>query len=190
MHHSDQCPSSETGRHEPASGRWECAKRHPCNICNYCGKEIAPSGVDGGSWVVFPHDCSQPSPPQPVDWQARALSAEARAAQAEQERDDARNTLRMLARTLPAPPWWNEQDGSDWQPWAEWLRDQLASQGWQDIASAPKDGTPILCWSQFGRIVVAEWSCRANGGWNWNDTEYTFRPTHWMPLPAQPKERT
>ena len=53
--------------------------------------------------------------------------------------------------------------------------------GWQPIATAPKDGTEVLLFDD--RRVVGAWGDRANGSLNWNDSEYTFNPSHWMPLP-------
>lgn len=62
---------------------------------------------------------------------------------------------------------------------------------WQPIETAPKDGTRLLVFDpDVGRIV-------AGAGWD-NDTPAQIRwevmndicvcPTHWMPLPAAPKE--
>lgn len=77
---------------------------------------------------------------------------------------------------------------------------------WQDIATAPKDGTPILIWQPSGhsfgyrgryqpewngpvrwyddaRWAIGYW--RPWGGWgNRNSSEVV--PTHWQPLPAPP----
>lgn len=69
---------------------------------------------------------------------------------------------------------------------------------WQDIASAPKDGTEILCW--FGpRIGVksASWTECASGFEIWCVDDNKFDPypvrgyndpfpTHWLPLPPPP----
>jgi hypothetical protein len=67
---------------------------------------------------------------------------------------------------------------------------------WQPIATAPKDGTPIILAVAGGDYYPrsAWWSAWAN---NWvvreNDaqTEATYlttAPTHWMPLPEPPAE--
>lgn len=56
---------------------------------------------------------------------------------------------------------------------------------WQDIATAPKDGTEILGLDEEGRRRVASWV----GGWSqWqaHPGRYTFRATCWQPLPAAP----
>jgi len=63
--------------------------------------------------------------------------------------------------------------------------------GWQDIESAPKDGTRIMtcCMTpktrfiKKGHITVGEWD---NGCWSGNN-EHGFPATHWMPLPEPPK---
>ena len=67
---------------------------------------------------------------------------------------------------------------------------------WQPIATAPKDGTRIICfWPNYGRHrpVVGEacWMapshlfmphfCHAG---NWTPAD----PSHWMPLPTPPKD--
>jgi hypothetical protein len=71
---------------------------------------------------------------------------------------------------------------------------------WQDISSAPKDGTIIDLWD-------ADWKCRLTDcAWkhhHWNNGipqgQKDWRPadrdgppysrlTHWMPLPPEPKE--
>ena len=59
---------------------------------------------------------------------------------------------------------------------------------WHDIATAPKDMTRILAFApdRLNPIFVVSWSNHANYSFNWNDGEYTYQPTHWMPLPAGP----
>ena len=66
---------------------------------------------------------------------------------------------------------------------------------WQDIASAPKDGTPILGASEVidGLWVqtTVRWESGGDGYWGLlvvgtyaEDGEWW--PTHWMPLPEPP----
>jgi hypothetical protein len=70
--------------------------------------------------------------------------------------------------------------------------------GWQDIASAPKDGTPILIWQPSSqkhvwadgvddqRYAIGYWrTWEPGGGWG-NRNDSTVVPTHWQPLPAPP----
>ncbi len=62
---------------------------------------------------------------------------------------------------------------------------------WQDISTAPRDGTKLLIWER-GRIFAAWWEDEYvwAKGWiddyNRSDT-YTFEPSHWMPLPSPPE---
>lgn len=64
---------------------------------------------------------------------------------------------------------------------------------WMPIETAPKDGTPILGWSDEGVAYVcwAYWATECGGCWRFFDTgkgdTYAFYPTHWRPLPAQPQ---
>lgn len=66
--------------------------------------------------------------------------------------------------------------------------------GWQPIATAPKDGTPVLTWADGG-VAVAEWLPLGDAG-EWipggnvsGDGGYFYlvqEPTHWMPIPRPP----
>ena len=62
---------------------------------------------------------------------------------------------------------------------------------WKTIDTAPKDGTEILCYpSDESSVCIVEWNPDRNGG-SWVDPcegYYTFKPTHWMPLPKAPEE--
>ena len=67
---------------------------------------------------------------------------------------------------------------------------------WQDIETAPKDGTWVLLGGcEYGyEQVVARWyqpPPHENGSLmpsDWWDYEHRgFKPTHWMPLPAPPQ---
>lgn len=68
---------------------------------------------------------------------------------------------------------------------------------WQDIATAPKDGTELLlygvCWD---RKLRGKYSPDINVGWFSTNGEWLTRslvegitPTHWMPLPSPPIAR-
>jgi hypothetical protein len=64
--------------------------------------------------------------------------------------------------------------------------------GWQPIATAPKDGKPILVWapdddfSSFTGIDLV-WFDRE---WLYGQADsYPGRPTHWMPVPADPTQQ-
>ena len=72
--------------------------------------------------------------------------------------------------------------------------------GWQDIATAPKDGTYLLLWEQYstnpfvGCWAFGSWSVShehvdAEGGWDGAivvDSISQDRITHWMKLPPPP----
>lgn len=66
---------------------------------------------------------------------------------------------------------------------------------WQPIETAPKDGTPVLGWSQLERSLCI---CVYDGGiWvlvpEWRDAEEDVElvcqvfPTDWMPRPPPPE---
>jgi hypothetical protein len=74
---------------------------------------------------------------------------------------------------------------------------------WQPIATAPKDGRPILIWdpTQGGpnesagktydnrNYAIGYWRVWQSGGkWMWGNrnSSYYVEPTHWMPLPPPP----
>lgn len=61
---------------------------------------------------------------------------------------------------------------------------------WLPIATAPKDGTPILVWRADG-VHVARWRVLYGKGF-WDQPYLRLRhrkpaPTHWMKLPESPK---
>ena len=67
---------------------------------------------------------------------------------------------------------------------------ELEPVAWQPIKTAPRDGTPILC---FTPDYQSEFSDQSgidvlwfDGAWLYNAEPVTFQPTHWMPLPASP----
>jgi hypothetical protein len=54
---------------------------------------------------------------------------------------------------------------------------------WQPIASAPKDGTSLLMFTESQWCVVAYWDAERE---SWFDGEYDQPATHWRPLPLPP----
>lgn len=65
---------------------------------------------------------------------------------------------------------------------------------WRPIETAPKDGTEIDVWCDYGRETNAywgtseqnnreEWCVDNNDGWAWGIPLVT----HWMPIPEPPK---
>lgn len=70
--------------------------------------------------------------------------------------------------------------------------DLAPGEGWQDIDSAPRDGTHILLYvkpdehreKDVGVDVGFYVTHRDDDFWAWS---YVARPTHWMPLPSPPE---
>ena len=65
-----------------------------------------------------------------------------------------------------------------------------AQMAWKPIETAPKDGHPLLLFSNrianFGTgIFIGYFEGDCNG---WNDGQHRFSPSHWMPLPEPPEE--
>lgn len=75
--------------------------------------------------------------------------------------------------------------------------------GWQPIETAPKNFTELLGYRPDQGVFIFRWStvdefpdadqtddyeCWWNDLWGWMDGELT--PTHWMPLPSPPEDRT
>lgn len=58
---------------------------------------------------------------------------------------------------------------------------------WQDIKTAPKDETSILTYCR-GCISVRYWGEGDDDEMAWQPRIRGCFPTHWMPLPAPPKE--
>ena len=64
--------------------------------------------------------------------------------------------------------------------------------GWQDIETAPKDGTNILLFVPYGnQVLISRWTrfSQMQGQWAWSDFKtgpLPYDPTHWMPLPPPP----
>lgn len=75
---------------------------------------------------------------------------------------------------------------------AEVLGDALME--WQDIATAPRDGTPILAYrhdhyAKFGHMQVTFWRTPEDkaGYTGWGEfNKHFWPPTHWTPLLAPP----
>jgi len=59
-------------------------------------------------------------------------------------------------------------------------------EGWQPIATAPKDGTPFIGCNIHGEIYVMLFSARLGDWAEWVHEVDPCTPTHWMPLPAPP----
>ena len=66
---------------------------------------------------------------------------------------------------------------------------RYAGSPWRPIATAPKDGTPVLGW-WFNECMIVDWCVVVERWGSTHDGEDMFEPepTHWMPLPEGPKE--
>jgi Lar family restriction alleviation protein len=57
---------------------------------------------------------------------------------------------------------------------------------WQDIATAPKDGTEVLAWNSGGYRML-HWSDSSWPGPDWiNEDGVPCHASHWRPLPKGP----
>lgn len=65
--------------------------------------------------------------------------------------------------------------------------------GWQDIATAPKDGTDFIYRTLGGEIGRCRWddmdAQHFGAGWYDPQRDADCLPTHWMPLPNPPPRR-
>ena len=71
---------------------------------------------------------------------------------------------------------------------------------WRDMATAPRDGTPIVLQGDDlrveGKTVVAHWGTYVIEYWHVEDGKFEPRPlrgpepTRWMPLPSPPTQAT
>ena len=60
------------------------------------------------------------------------------------------------------------------------------SQGWQDIETAPRDGSDFLASTAYG-VRLVFWDTARGGVWSvWPGRDKALHPTHWIPLPAPP----
>ena len=115
--------------------------------------------------------------------------------------------------------WASNEDEEPSDPPVGWIEIPSASPpppatalaAWQDISTAPKDGTWVLCLAKRATVPVIashQFSTGGIGSWidkdasdfsghddpseawieYWNSNSYT--PTHWMPLPPRPDDRT
>jgi len=84
-------------------------------------------------------------------------------------------------------------------------RQGIEAKGWQDIATAPRDGEPVLLYKPDERMVGpymlagywGEWpgqvdtwiACNGTPMGYWSSVTESGQgyPTHWMPLPAAPE---
>lgn len=69
------------------------------------------------------------------------------------------------------------------------LRDMFGramENGWQPIATAPKDDTPILTYRRVGLMAVAAYFPHGDAEWCCTDGVHLLNVTHWMPLPPPP----
>jgi hypothetical protein len=65
---------------------------------------------------------------------------------------------------------------------------------WQDIATAPKDGTEVMVVTpNYENAIPAKWFEKWTDGGAWVTPGYSqahsVQPTHWQPLPPPPGDR-
>ena len=77
---------------------------------------------------------------------------------------------------------------------ADSVLEDAGGANWQDISTAPKDGTRFVAvgnnyglYSEMQHVCIAQWF---SGHWmeasDWNETSELKYLTHWMPLPPLP----
>ena len=64
------------------------------------------------------------------------------------------------------------------------------SDAWQPIATAPKDETEILVYTECGNMYVVSYDDLFSAPWRIRNMEGINEhvPTHWQPIPQRPKE--
>jgi len=106
---------------------------------------------------------------------------------------EARNACRKMS-AFSAPDEVAAFIAAKWEIIAEAILSERNQNQWQDIATAPKDGTDILVCvtynlsaDEFETKVWVDWQTPAER-WPvyWGRIDVPFQPTHWMPLPAPP----
>lgn len=119
----------------------------------------------------------------------RAAEDAATIARLTQERDEA------VARALTSERFRREDAGSHlddqiihikrWQKAEAALATLREATTWQPMATAPKDGTFVVCATLGRAIRVLKWDTDSGV---WSDGEYDYNCAHWMPLPTPPPE--
>jgi hypothetical protein len=63
---------------------------------------------------------------------------------------------------------------------------------WQPIETAPKDGTLVDLWSGLHGNRWTDYSWAAGRWWRYSFgyEPFEFNPTHWMPIPSPPTEKS
>ncbi len=77
---------------------------------------------------------------------------------------------------------------------SEQISGEAVERGWQDISTAPKDGTDVLTWTpkeNHSTGIICGIHCGFYEPhmkvWMQSDLEWEVNPSHWMPLPPEPK---
>lgn len=95
---------------------------------------------------------------------------------------------RVLTLRLGRPPTVEECQIGEWQAiLAAAPASPLPGGGWQDISTAPKDGTEVLVMLK-PKVIRLGWYFKPSSrteGWC-DENGKRIIPSHWMPLPAAP----
>ena len=107
--------------------------------------------------------------------------------------------------------WWQKEGKNLYGKFAAELAYEAATPQWQEMESAPKDGTEIWVWREDCGALLARWIAPGdfltdNDMENFNDEDWEEAdwfyadfiaggrlsndgmPTHWQPLPEKPKQ--
>lgn len=132
-----------------------------------------------------PQADSQPAPQQePVAWYVTGCGRLL-------DEDEAKAEARHIGGTARAIPLYTAPQPS---PQADSVLEDAGGANWQDISTAPKDGTRFVAVGQnYGLDSEGQHTCIAQwfrGCWievsEWNEISELIYLTHWMPLPPLP----
>lgn len=178
--------------------------------CSDCTAAVSAHNSEAEAIAAWNRRASTPAAsPTPIDAPSVGVTPQ-------QYRVNVLNSLANWLRTRAELPRNTGEDGegglmkiyaADLETMArELTAPQVDAPRWQAIESAPKDGTRFLGWNEDygiretkmnlygeGSPGYADWKAGKGpreAGWDWYEPKHnwgsSWKPTHWMPLPAAP----